>query len=204
MTQEEMQKQILDAVASEVLKPTNIVLGDMVDKKFIVEPGGIGEQNNYYGSDGSLLHQENDGEDDDDASEDEQENKPEAGQIENSSNKNVRDPEQRPGLLKMVFDACKEKMGEKFQPIDWFYIYKMMVDNYIYEDNSYKPFEADLKKAGIPETEMPPTDQFFRKYDVMKQGDDYRFPHWEVTNRGRQSTLDRGISIARIAHPILF
>lgn len=203
MTRDEMQKQLLDAITSGKVPTAQIVMGDMVGKKIIVEAGGIGEQNNYYGSDGSLLRQENDDEDDD-ASEDEQEDKPETRQIEDSPKKDVRNPEQRPGLLKLVFDACKEKMGKKFQPIDWFYIYKLMVDNYIYEDNSYKPFEADLKKAGIPGTEMPPTDQFFRKYNVMKQGEDNRFPHWEVTNRGRQSTLDRGISIARIAHPILF
>lgn len=53
MTKEEMQKQILDAVSSGAIKAPNIVLGDMVDKKIIVEEGGVGIQNNYYGNNGS-------------------------------------------------------------------------------------------------------------------------------------------------------
>ena len=48
MTKEEMQKQILDAVSSGALKAANIV-----EKKIIVEEGGVGIQNNYYGNNGS-------------------------------------------------------------------------------------------------------------------------------------------------------
>ena len=114
MTQEEMQKQILDAVSSGVLKPTNIVLGDMVDKKIIVGKGGIGEQNNYYGSDGSLLHQENDGEDDDD---------------EDGSPKTIED------RILAVFNSnlCKHDA-------DWGVVFKLLIEN---KEFGFGPTEYD-------------------------------------------------------------
>ena len=52
---EEYKKQITDAL-SEGIKSGNIpsphiIFGDYVEKKIIVESGGIAEQNNYYGTD---------------------------------------------------------------------------------------------------------------------------------------------------------
>ncbi len=51
MDQDEMQKQILEALTSGKLQPTQIILGDNVAKKIEVHEGGVGEQtiNNYYG-----------------------------------------------------------------------------------------------------------------------------------------------------------
>lgn len=51
MNQDEMQKQILEALTSGKLQPTQIILGDNVAKKIEVHEGGVGEQtiNNYYG-----------------------------------------------------------------------------------------------------------------------------------------------------------
>lgn len=50
MNIDEMQKQVLDAITKGAMRPTNIIFGDNVEKKIIVESGGIGEQNIYYGS----------------------------------------------------------------------------------------------------------------------------------------------------------
>lgn len=51
MNQDEMQKQILEALTSGKLQPTQIILGDNVAQKIEVHEGGVGEQtiNNYYG-----------------------------------------------------------------------------------------------------------------------------------------------------------
>ena len=51
MNQDEMQKQILEALTSGKLQPTQIILGDNVAKKIEVHEGGVGEQtiNNHYG-----------------------------------------------------------------------------------------------------------------------------------------------------------
>ena len=51
MNQDEMQKQILEALTTGKLQPTQIILGDNVAKKIEVHEGGVGEQtiNNYYG-----------------------------------------------------------------------------------------------------------------------------------------------------------
>lgn len=51
MNQDEIQKQILEALTSGKLQPTQIILGDNVAKKIEVHEGGVGEQtiNNYYG-----------------------------------------------------------------------------------------------------------------------------------------------------------
>ena len=51
MDKEEIQKQVLEAIASGKLQPATIVLGDNVAKKIVVESGGVAEQtvNNYYG-----------------------------------------------------------------------------------------------------------------------------------------------------------
>ena len=51
MNQDEMQKQILEALTSGKLQPTQIILGNNVAKKIEVHEGGVGEQtiNNYYG-----------------------------------------------------------------------------------------------------------------------------------------------------------
>lgn len=55
MSTEDYKKQIVDALAeglsSGKIPSPNITLGDYVEKKIIVESGGIAEQNNYYGTD---------------------------------------------------------------------------------------------------------------------------------------------------------
>ena len=52
---EEYKKQIVDAIAEGIasgkIQSPQITLGDYVEKKIVVESGGIGEQINYYGSD---------------------------------------------------------------------------------------------------------------------------------------------------------
>jgi len=53
MNTEDYKKQIVDALAeglsSGKIQAPQITLGDYVEKKIIVESGGIAEQNNYYG-----------------------------------------------------------------------------------------------------------------------------------------------------------
>jgi len=53
MSTEEMQKMMMEALASGKVPVGTVVVGDQVEKKIIVEAGGIGEQtvNNYYGKD---------------------------------------------------------------------------------------------------------------------------------------------------------
>ena len=60
MSQDEIQKLFIENLAGKDLSNATFVMGDMVDKKIIVNSGGIGEQNNYYNSDGELVRQEND------------------------------------------------------------------------------------------------------------------------------------------------
>ena len=53
MNNEEYKKQITDALSeglkSGKIQSPHIIFGDHVEKKIIVEAGGIAEQNNYYG-----------------------------------------------------------------------------------------------------------------------------------------------------------
>ena len=52
MSQEEARKQVLAAITSGKLQPTNIIFGDYVEHKIEnVEAGGIGFQINHGGSD---------------------------------------------------------------------------------------------------------------------------------------------------------
>ena len=113
MTQDEMQKQLLDAVTSGKMPTAQIVMGDMVGKKIIVEAGGIGEQNNYYGSDGSLLRQENDDDDED----------------EDGSPKTIED------RILAVFNSnlCKHDA-------DWGVVFKLLIEN---KKFGFSPTEYD-------------------------------------------------------------
>ena len=53
MSTDELKKQVADALSeglkSGMIQSPNIIFGDHVAKKIIVEAGGIAEQNNYYG-----------------------------------------------------------------------------------------------------------------------------------------------------------
>ncbi len=53
MNTDDLKKQITDALSeglkSGMIQSPNIIFGDHVEKKIIVEAGGIAEQNNYYG-----------------------------------------------------------------------------------------------------------------------------------------------------------
>ena len=55
MNNEDYKKQITDALSEGIksgsIPSPHIIFGDYVEKKIIVESGGIAEQNNYYGTD---------------------------------------------------------------------------------------------------------------------------------------------------------
>ena len=123
--------------------------------------------------------------------------------IENESSKNLQNDRLRIRKLRNTYAACKNDMGRRFKGgSQWFYIYKLMVENRTYEDKTYKLFLSDLASAGVPEKEMPNTDTFARKYSQMKE--DIFFPNWKVKAGGRQATLDEGLQIARIAFGVLY
>lgn len=121
----------------------------------------------------------------------------------NESSKDLQNDRLRIHKLRNAYTACKNDLGKRFKGgSQWFYIYKLMVENRTYEDKTYKLFLSDLASAGVPEKEMPNTDTFARKYSQMKEG--IFFPNWKVKAGGRQATLDEGLQIARIAFGVLY
>lgn len=98
MTQDEMQKQILDAILNGSIPVGKVVIGDDVKYKIDkVENGGIVEQNNYYNSDGSLAKREN--------------------KVENGQEFSV---EQR---VKTIYDSCLCR-----NQADWGIVFKLLVE----------------------------------------------------------------------------
>lgn len=103
--------------------------------------------------------------------------------------------------LKLIY-AALNKLEEFQGGSQWFYIYKMMAENGIYNEHSYTPFIKDLKTIGVNDKSLPPPIIFSRKYKQIKE--DTLFPHWKVKTGGKQPTLDLGIKLAKIAFEILF
>lgn len=103
--------------------------------------------------------------------------------------------------LKLIYAALR-KVEEFNGGSQWFYIYKMMAENGIYNEHSYTPFINDLKAIGVNDKSLPATIIFSRKYKQLKEGTQY--PYWKVKAGGKQPTLDLGIKFAKIAFQILF
>ena len=103
--------------------------------------------------------------------------------------------------LKLIYK--KLKLEKDFEGgSQWFYIYKLMAENHIYEDYSYTLFMNDLEHIGVQSKHMPKTSTFARKYKQLKP--DTKYPHWKVKLGGKQPPLDKGKRLAKIAFEILF
>lgn len=109
----------------------------------------------------------------------------------------------RIACLQKIYAALKQQLGDEFTgKSQWFYVYEMMAEGGIYETKSYSLFESDLEAAGVTEEHMPNTNTFSRKREQIKEGT--TFPHWKVKAGGKQTTLNQGTRIARIAFKILY
>ena len=109
--------------------------------------------------------------------------------------------ENRPALLRKVYDALKEEMGDAFEgKSQWFYVYKLMVEKGIYINRKYSVFKSDLIKAEIPHEIMPDTGTFTRKYTQLRPGSTYP---WQTKENGRSDILDVGNRIGDITKTTL-
>lgn len=115
--------------------------------------------------------------------------------------KPLEDTDTRIKKLKLIYTALK-KLEEFRGGSQWFYIYKLMAENHIYEDYSYTLFMNDLEHIGVQSKHMPKTSTFARKYKQLKP--DTKYPHWKVKLGGKQPPLDKGKRLAKIAFEILF
>ena len=117
--------------------------------------------------------------------------------------RNLNDDKLRRARLKKVYMALQEKLGTLFKgKSQWYYVYRMLAENNIYEENSYTLFESDLIAIGVREDQMPDTNTFSRKQAQIKK--ETTFPNWKVKTGGKQNYLDQGLQIARIAFEIMF
>lgn len=115
----------------------------------------------------------------------------------------LADEHMRIELLRRVYVALKEQLGESFTGrSQWFYVYRMMADCKAYENGSYTQFASDLKAAGVTKEHLPNTSTFSRKQGQLKAGMTY--PNWQTKTGGKQTILDEGKRIARIAFDILY
>lgn len=115
--------------------------------------------------------------------------------------KSLNDDEERRACLQKIYK--KLKLEKDFEGgSQWFYIYKLMAENHIYEDHSYTSFMNDLEHISVQSKHMPNTSTFARKYEQLKP--DIIYPHWKVKSGGKQPTLDKGKKFAKIAFDILF
>lgn len=95
------------------------------------------------------------------------------------------------------------KMGDKFTgKSQWFYIYRMLADHKVYDDNSYTLFYQDLIDAGVKKEHLPDTSTFSRKQKLLRAGITY--PYWKVIPGKSQSVLKKGLALARIAFQVFF
>lgn len=117
--------------------------------------------------------------------------------------RNLHDDKLRRIRLKKVYMALQEKLGTSFKgKSQWYYVYRMLAENNIYEGNTYTLFESDLIAIGVREDQMPDTNTFSRKQAQIKK--ETTFPNWKVKTGGKQNYLDQGLQIARIAFEIMF
>lgn len=89
----------------------------------------------------------------------------------------------------------------KGETVQWFWIYRMMADSYIYEHPAYQAFFDELKEAGIDVTKI--NKSLFTKY-YEKVAGDFTLNGWTPRKGMRQSTIDKGEKIAKAARSILY
>lgn len=198
MSKEEMQKQLMDAIAKGICQPTTVIMGDNVGKKIIVEAGGIGEQNNYYNSDGKLVVQKNKEVDCDEESDDD----PDLEEAQQDKAEELRtNTKLRQEKLKDSYAALLKTKDEFNEGSDWFYIYRMMADMTTYTHPDYQTFIEDLDAAGI-DTKGIHKSAFTEMNDRIK--DNTTYPNWKVKEGKQQGVLDKGIEYARVAFHIIY
>jgi len=118
------------------------------------------------------------------------------------SNPLVSDDEKRITILREGYKQIKEKMKDSFTGgTQWWYVYKMMTEQKIYEDHRYKRFKDDLIAADVKKEHLPDTNLFTGKYDDIKKGTEY--PNWKVAPGGREDILEMGKQFARIVFQIM-
>lgn len=112
------------------------------------------------------------------------------------------DHDLRISKLRKIYAALQRQLGEHFQGrSQWFYVYRVMADLTTYQEHSYTLFVSDLREIGVKNEHMPNTNTFSRKQDQLKPHS--RYPNWQVKPGRKQTVLDEGIRIARIAFDIL-
>ena len=115
----------------------------------------------------------------------------------------LSDESHRRTLLSKIYAALIKQLGDTFTgKSQWFYVYRLMADCKIYENNSYSLFVSDLRAAGVANQHLPNTSTFSRKQQQLKSNSPY--PNWQVKSNGKQNILDEGKRIAQIAFNILF
>lgn len=115
--------------------------------------------------------------------------------------KSLTEDKQRRKCLEQIYKKLKQEK-DFAGGSQWFYIYKMMAENHLYEDHSYSLFINDLEFIGVLAKHMPKTSTFARKYEQLKPNITY--PNWKVKSGGKQPTLDKGKRFAKIAFEIMF
>ena len=112
------------------------------------------------------------------------------------------DHDLRIGKLRKIYTALQHQLGDQFHGrSQWFYVYRVMADLTAYQERSYTLFISDLREIGVNDENMPNTNTFSRKQDQLKTHS--RYPNWQVKPGRKQTVLDEGIRIARIAFDIL-
>lgn len=114
----------------------------------------------------------------------------------------LNDKELRVERLREVNKALRENRELHFEgePAQWFWIFRRMADNGIYELTLYQPFFNELKEAGV---DAKINKSLFTRYNNSVKGN-YIIEGWTPGKRMRQSTLDKGKEIAKAAGLILF
>jgi|GEM_PF-7133802 len=109
----------------------------------------------------------------------------------------------RVGRLRKIYTVLQEKMGADFKGrSQWYYVYRLMAENRIYKEGSYTQFVSDIKGANVKDEHMPDTNTFSRKRKQMKSN--LTYPNWQINHGGKQTVLEEGLKIAKIAFEILY
>ena len=111
------------------------------------------------------------------------------------------DDDKRRACLQQIYKKLKQDK-EFTGGSQWFYIYKMMTENQIYDEHSYALFIQDLTLIGVSNKQLPAESIFARKYKQIQP--DSRYPYWKVISGKKQTTLTIGKKLAGIAFKILF
>ena len=196
MSQDEIQKLFIENLAGKDLSNATFVMGDMVDKKIIVNSGGIGEQNNYYNSNGELVRQENN-----EVGSNDSQDVPDLEVQQDKAEELRTNAKLRQEKLKDSYAALLKTKDEFNEGSDWFYIYRMMADMKTYENPAYQPFINDLDSAGIDVSGINKS-SFTEMNGRIKK--DTFFPNWKVKDGKQQGVMDKGIEYARVAFHIIY